>query len=115
MKLEDYIKQAKAELDTFELRWKGEAALNSIEWPLEMPEGEWAEQELAIRFGGIKMNIGFSIHQHDEDGEVWGEGIFIWIDDIFCVKVGNMDDLNEMITKLIRCKEEILETYGYIE
>lgn len=61
------------------------------------------------------MNISFHVNRHDEDGDVSDEGIFIWFDDIFSLKVGNMVDLNKLISDLKKCKDEILETYGYIE
>lgn len=44
MKLEEFIKQQKEELDKWEQDWKKERAEYPNAWPLEMPEEEWLEQ-----------------------------------------------------------------------
>lgn len=54
MKLEDYIKKAKKELDDFEIYWREENRKSSDPdmWPLALEEEDWGEQELAARFSG---------------------------------------------------------------
>ncbi len=51
MTLPEYIKVAKAELDEFQKRYEKGNAEEPVNWPMEMDEGEWGEQELAGRFG----------------------------------------------------------------
>lgn len=51
MTIQEYITVAKKELDDFEAKWiKGEAE-DPNNWPHDMDEGDWADQELAERFG----------------------------------------------------------------
>jgi len=50
MTLREYIELAKKELDSFEETWIEESENNPSFYPMEMDEGEWVEQELAIRF-----------------------------------------------------------------
>jgi hypothetical protein len=50
VKLHEYIKQAKEELDKMYIKFVEENGNDPEGWPLEMDEGEWEEQELASRF-----------------------------------------------------------------
>lgn len=48
MKLEEYIKSLKSEIDSFEANWKENHAKTPEEWPMEIPnKAEWDEQFLA--------------------------------------------------------------------
>jgi len=50
MTVSEYVQMAKKELDEFEAKWIiGEENDN---WPHDLDEGEWCDQEMAVRFGG---------------------------------------------------------------
>ena len=53
MKLEEYVKLAKKELDEFEANWKKQHNTTPEDWPLEMNDADWGVQELASRFDQI--------------------------------------------------------------
>jgi len=53
MKISEYIKQAKVELDDMEKMFLDGNKKQPKMWPLEISEGEWVEQELATRFEQI--------------------------------------------------------------
>lgn len=50
MELKEYIAQAKKELDEMESKWKAENEKDPANWPLDMSEEDWGDQELAQRF-----------------------------------------------------------------
>ena len=50
MTLQEYIENAKKELDDMQLMWLENHGFDPDNWPLENEEGEWGEQELAQRF-----------------------------------------------------------------
>lgn len=55
MSLDEYIEQAKRELDEFRAFYLSSRELCNPDraenhWPLDLSEGEWGEQELAHRF-----------------------------------------------------------------
>lgn len=50
MTLEEYVKRAKMELDEFEAQWKQDHSRDPKNFPMELQEDEWKEQELAVRF-----------------------------------------------------------------
>jgi hypothetical protein len=58
------------------------------------------------------MQISFSINCYDNDGEAYDEGIFVWINNNTCIRVGSIFDLESMITQLERIRKEILANYG---
>ena len=47
MTLDEYVEKAKKELDDFKKEYLKEYAKDPKNWPLEMDEGEWDEQENA--------------------------------------------------------------------
>jgi hypothetical protein len=50
MTLDEYVEKAKKELEDFKKIYLANQYTNPEYWPLEMPEGEWAEQEGMYRF-----------------------------------------------------------------
>lgn len=50
MTLDDYIKQAKDELDQFAQTYRQGHEEDPENWPMDTDYGEWCEQELATRF-----------------------------------------------------------------
>jgi hypothetical protein len=51
MTLSQYVKSRKKELDDFEKYWKAQRKIDKDNWPINVPEGEWYEQELAYNEG----------------------------------------------------------------
>ena len=51
MKLNEYIEQAKIELDDFKYLYELGHAENPERWPMEMDDSEWGELELDSRWG----------------------------------------------------------------
>ena len=50
MTLDEYIDKSKKELETLRKHYKDMLELDPENWPCEMPEGEWNQQELDYRF-----------------------------------------------------------------
>jgi len=50
MTLDEYIKQATDELLNFKTMWEENNKENPKQWPMEMGEEDWGEQELGSRF-----------------------------------------------------------------
>ena len=50
MTLDEYIDKSKEELETLRKHYKEMSELDPENWPFEMNEGEWSEQELGYRF-----------------------------------------------------------------
>jgi hypothetical protein len=50
MTLDEYIDKAKKELEDFRKMYISNQYTDPENWPLELYEGEWAEQELTYRF-----------------------------------------------------------------
>ena len=50
MTLDEYIDKSKKELETLRKHYKEMSELDPENWPLDMNECEWGEQELFYRF-----------------------------------------------------------------
>lgn len=50
MNIEEYIETAKEELDLFKEEFLLKHKNDPENWPIDMEEGEWGEQELEYRF-----------------------------------------------------------------
>jgi len=50
MTLDAYVAKAIEELKQFQEEWHRNHDFDGETWPLEMKEGDWADQELAERF-----------------------------------------------------------------
>ena len=50
MTIDEYVEKSKRELDNMAKMFKDGHEKEPKYWPLEMPENEWVEQELAARF-----------------------------------------------------------------
>ena len=53
MHLKEYVEKAKEELDKFEQMWLEGHASDPDNWPLDIGEGEWNEQEKSVRFSNF--------------------------------------------------------------
>ena len=52
--LREYIQNRRKELDAFEAHWVSQSEINPEDWPGELDEGEWFEQEVAFcESGGL--------------------------------------------------------------
>jgi len=51
MTIQEYIAKAKDELDKMMDFYLSENVKNPVNYPLDMSEDEWCDQELAMRFG----------------------------------------------------------------
>lgn len=57
------------------------------------------------------MEITFGKDLHDEMGNITQEGIFLFVDGKYILKVENLIELDELIKSLVRIKDEINERY----
>jgi hypothetical protein len=62
----------------------------------------------------IKMRTGYRIHIYDTDGSLNEEGIFIYLGDSIIIKMKNIHDLEDTISGLNKCLEEI-KRHGELE
>ena len=53
MKLDEYILLSLSEILDFGKKWAKENEKDPKNWPMEMSEGDWGDQELAERFNHI--------------------------------------------------------------
>lgn len=51
MTVQEYVAKAKAELDAFQKNWEEKMIEEPQNYPAELEEGDWGDQELADRFG----------------------------------------------------------------
>lgn len=51
MTVQEYVAKAKAELDAFQKNWEDKMKTEPDNYPADLDEGEWGDQELASRFG----------------------------------------------------------------
>ena len=61
MTLDEYIDKSKEELETLRKHYKEMSELDPENWPFEMPEGEWNQQELDYRFYRRKNESNFKV------------------------------------------------------
>ena len=54
MTVQEYVAQAKAELDAFQKNWEDKMIKEPQHYPAELEEGDWGDQELASRFGATQ-------------------------------------------------------------
>lgn len=53
------------------------------------------------------MEISFSKNLHDKDGDVYSEGIFLFIGEHIILKVSDISELEDLIEHLQKIKKEI--------
>ena len=51
MTIDEYVEKAKSELDNFRTKWLLAHENDPENWPLDLDEGAWGQQELDERFG----------------------------------------------------------------
>lgn len=55
MNVKEYVAIAKAELDSFQRNWEEKMVSEPGNYPSDLEEGEWGDQELASRFGAVQF------------------------------------------------------------
>ncbi len=58
------------------------------------------------------MKTTYRLNIYDKDGDLNEEGIFIYLGDNHIMKLSDMDELDDMICGLMRCKEELTAHEG---
>lgn len=53
------------------------------------------------------MNIAFSINHYDKDGDKIDDCIHLHFDELFILRVSDLDDIQQMIKQLEKIREEI--------
>jgi hypothetical protein len=57
------------------------------------------------------MKISFSINQYDSDGDIFDEGVYLYLGDTVIIKVKNVAEVEEMSKQLETVASEIRENY----
>ncbi len=57
------------------------------------------------------MKITFSVDQHDQDGDEVEKGIYLWLDDKFCLKTEDTEEIESLVNSLKEVLGEIKESY----
>ncbi len=58
------------------------------------------------------MDIGFSINQHDKDGDKFDDCLLLHFNDTFLLRLADVKELEEVIKQLQTIKNEVVENYG---
>lgn len=57
------------------------------------------------------MKLTFSVNQHDEDGDVYDECVYLHIERIAALRFDNANDLEEFARQILGMLPEIKESY----
>lgn len=58
------------------------------------------------------MNVGFSVNQHDEEGQVWSKCLLLHFGDNFIIKYKDLSELTDLIKQLKKIEKEVSNNYG---
>jgi hypothetical protein len=58
------------------------------------------------------MNIGFSIDQHDKDGDKFDDCLLLHFNDTFLLRLSDVKELDEVIKELQDIRTELVDNYG---
>ncbi len=60
----------------------------------------------------MREPVTFSVNMHDDEGDVWMNGIFLHFGDTTILVAKTMSEFSEFCDRLISMKPEIMENYN---